>query len=151
MRRARTPLASLPSRTEHPSISNAPSEKPASVPNSRKLPQKPRLSSGAYSAMNVAAPPYSPPVEKPWIMRSATSAAGAHKPMLPYDGKRPTSSVATDMMMMVSASTCLRPSLSPSGPQKSPPSGRTRKEIAKVASAKRVACAVLPGKSAAEI
>jgi hypothetical protein len=54
--------------------------KPASVPNSRKLPKKPRFLSGAYSAMKVAAPPYSPPVEKPWIMRSRMSPIGARIP-----------------------------------------------------------------------
>jgi hypothetical protein len=40
-------------------------EYPARVPNSRKLPKNPRFLSGAYSAMKVEAPPYSPPVEKP--------------------------------------------------------------------------------------
>ncbi|SKY81591.1 Uncharacterised protein [Mycobacteroides abscessus subsp. abscessus] len=42
-----------------------PALNPASVPNSSSDPYLPRLLSGAYSAMNVAAPPYSPPVEKP--------------------------------------------------------------------------------------
>lgn len=31
--------------------------------------------------MKVAAPPYSPPVEKPWIMRRITSRTGAQKPI----------------------------------------------------------------------
>ncbi|EQB14713.1 hypothetical protein L288_00750 [Sphingobium quisquiliarum P25] len=52
---------------------------------------------------------------------------------------------------MVSASTDLRPSRSPSGPQNSPPSGRTRKDMANVASAKSTASSISPGKSAAEI
>jgi hypothetical protein len=63
------------------STSNAPRVNPDSVPDSRKLPKKPRFLSGAYSAMNVAAPPYCPPVEKPWIMRSTISPIGARIPM----------------------------------------------------------------------
>jgi hypothetical protein len=54
---------------------------PASVPSSRKLPKKPRRLSGAYSAMKVDAPPYSPPVEKPWTSRNRISSTGAQKPM----------------------------------------------------------------------
>ena len=49
------------------------------------------------------------------------------------------------------ASTALRPMRSPIGPQNNPPSGRTRKEIAKVASANSTASSVSPGKSAAEM
>lgn len=49
---------------------HAPRLNPASELTSRNDPQKPRLRSGAYSAMNVAAPAYSPPVENPWIMRN---------------------------------------------------------------------------------
>ena len=60
---------------------SAPRVKPASVPNSRKLPRKPRLRSGAYSAMNVAAPPYSPPVEKPWTTRRMMRPIGAKMPI----------------------------------------------------------------------
>lgn len=41
----------------------SPAVSPPSAPNSKELPQNPRLLSGAYSAMKVAAPPYSPPVE----------------------------------------------------------------------------------------
>ena len=121
------------------------------MPNSRKLPRNPRLRLGAYSAMKVAAPPYSPPVEKPWIIRSRTSRIGAHIPIVSYDGTRPTSSVAPDIIRIVIASTCLRPSRSPSGPQTSPPSGRTRNETANVISASRVWLSVSPGKIAAEM
>src|SRR3546814_5707665 len=84
--------------------------------------------------MKVAAPPYSPPVENPWIIRSAISSAGAQKPMLSYEGIRPTQKVAPAISNMVKASTDLRPMRSPSGPQNSPPSGRMRKEMAKVRS-----------------
>ena len=75
-------ICSSLSTNEKPSINSAPSEKPASVPNSRKLPKKPRLRHGAYSAMKVAAPPYSPPVEKPWIIRSSTISTGAQNPIV---------------------------------------------------------------------
>jgi hypothetical protein len=36
---------------------------------------------GAYSAIKVAAPPYSPPVEKPWIILRTTISTGAHNPI----------------------------------------------------------------------
>ncbi|VCT92230.1 hypothetical protein MHAS_03957 [Mycolicibacterium hassiacum DSM 44199] len=62
-------------------MSSAPAENPDSVPTSRQLPSMPRRRVGAYSAMKVAAPPYSPPVEKPWIIRSTTISAGAHSPI----------------------------------------------------------------------
>src|SRR3546814_8065675 len=97
-------MASSPSSSAKPSISNAPSEKPASVPTSRNLPQKPLLSSGAYSAMKVAAPPYSPPVENPCTSRKTMSRIGAHPPMLSYDGTSPMQSVAPAIINMVSAS-----------------------------------------------
>src|SRR3546814_13487027 len=101
--------------------------------------------------MKVAAPPYSPPVENPWIIRSAISSAGAQKPMLSYEGIRTTQKVAPAISNMVKASTDLRPMRSPSGPQNSPPSGRMRKEMAKVASEYSTACSVSPGNHAAEI
>ena len=75
-------MASSPRVVMSPNISSAPPLKPASVPTSRKLPKKPRRRSGAYSAMNVAAPPYSPPVEKPWTIRRRYSRIGAAMPML---------------------------------------------------------------------
>src|SRR3546814_347673 len=113
--------------------------------------QKPRFASGEYSAMNVAAPPYSPPVENPWIRRSTMRNAGAQNPTLSKEGIRPTASVAPDISNIVSASTDFRPNRSPSGPQNNPPNGRTRKDIANVASANRVAWPVVPGNRAADI
>lgn len=80
-RQPHEPIWSSVSSSEKPSISNAPSEKPESVPNSRKLPRNPRRRYGAYAAINVAAPPYSPPVENLWIIRSTTIMAGAHNPI----------------------------------------------------------------------
>jgi hypothetical protein len=85
--------------------------------------------------MKVAAPPYSPPVEKPWISRATISSAGAQKPIVEYDGIRPTQNVAPDISRIVIASTRRRPTRSPSGPQTSPPSGRTRNDTAKTSSA----------------
>ena len=103
---------------------------PASVPNSRKLPYRPRFLSGAYSAMNVAAPPYSPPVENPWTTRSAINRIGAHTPATACVGSSPMRAVAPEMSKMVMASTAFRPIRSPIGPQIMPPSGRSTKEIA---------------------
>ena len=82
MRQPQLPIWSSLSTSEKPSISRAPAENPASVPNSRKLPMNPRRRGGAYSAMNVAAPPYSPPVEKPWIIRRPIISTGAQKPIM---------------------------------------------------------------------
>ena len=77
--------------------------------------------------------------------------AGAQNPIESYDGTRPTQNVAPAISRIVRARTALRPRRSPSGPQNRPPSGRTRKETAKVASANSVASSVLPGNSAAEM
>ncbi len=84
--------------------------------------------------MNVAAPPYSPPVEKPWIRRSARMAIGAPSPMLWYVGRQPTRNVQPDISRMVIARTRWRPILSPSGPKNAPPNGRTMKPTATRAS-----------------
>lgn len=89
--------------------------------------------------MKVAAPPYSPPVEKPCTMRSRTSRTGAQSSIWSKVDRMPMANVATDINTMVAARIVFRPSRSPSGPQTSPPRGRTRKEIAKVASANRSA------------
>lgn len=75
-------MACSPIAVSRPKTTSTASVKPARVPNSRKLPQNPRLRSGAYSAMKVAAPPYSPPVEKPWMIRSRNSSAGAAQPIV---------------------------------------------------------------------
>ncbi len=109
---------------------------------------KPRFLSGAYSAMKVEAPPYSPPVEKPWIMRKTISRIGAHRPMLAYEGIRPMHRVPAAIMIMVRARTFLRPTRSPRGPKNAPPMGRTRKATAKVAKEdSRLAVSLPPGKN----
>src|SRR3546814_12265732 len=77
--------------------------------------------------------------------------AGAQNPTLSKEGIRPTASVAPDISNIVSASTDFRPNRSPSGPQNNPPNGRTRKDIATVASTNRVAWPVVPGDRAADI
>lgn len=83
--------------------------------------------------MNVEAPPYSPPVEKPWTRRKKISRTGAQKPMTAYDGISPMAKVPIAIMIIVIARTFLRPILSPMGPNTMPPTGRTRNETAKVA------------------
>src|SRR3546814_10787970 len=50
MRQPQSYIVASPRPRENPNISSAPKEKPAKVPNSRKLPQKPRFASGEYSA-----------------------------------------------------------------------------------------------------
>ena len=103
------------------------------VPNSSQLPRKPRLRSGAYSAMNVIALPYSPPVEKPWMRRANSSRIGANTPIVAASGMQPIAKVPSAIMIIVVASTLLRPMRSASGPKNSPPNGRTRNATAKVA------------------
>ncbi len=110
-----------------PVTTDAPSTYPDSVPNSSQEPMKPRRLSGEYSAMNVVAPPYSPPVEKPCTMRATTSRIGDQTPMLAYEGIRPMQSVPIAIMIMVTARTFCRPMRSPSGPKTRPPRGRMRK------------------------
>lgn len=71
----------------------APRNKPVSVPNSSQLPRKPRRLPGAYSAMNVAAPPYSPPAEKPCTGRARTTRTRASTPTVSHEGNRPMAKV----------------------------------------------------------
>ena len=93
---------------------------------------KPRRLSGEYSAMKVAAPPYSPPVEKPCRRRASSSRIGAQMPMVAYEGMRPMASVPAAIRIIVMASTFCRPMRSPSGPKNAPPIGRTTKAAVKV-------------------
>ena len=117
---------------------------PASVPNSSQLPKKPRFLSGAYSAMKVDAPPYSPPVEKPCTRRARSSRIGAQTPIVAYDGIRPIANVPAAIMIMVTARTFCRPTRSPSGPKTMPPSGRTRNAAAKAPNVARSWAVGLP-------
>ncbi len=84
--------------------------------------------------MNVDAPPYSPPVEKPWSIRKRMSSTGDQKLIDSYDGIRPMAKVLMAISSIVMASTLLRPMRSPRGPKNMPPMGRMRKATAKVAS-----------------
>src|SRR3546814_1741224 len=87
--------------------------------------------------MNGAAPPYSPPVENPWIRRSTMRNAGAQNPTLSKEGIRPTASVAPDISNIVSASTDFRPNRSPSGPQ-----NRSEEHTSELQSLMRISYAV---------
>src|SRR3546814_10820428 len=89
MRQPQSYIVASPRPRANPNISSARKEKPAKVSNSRKLPQKPRFASGEYSAINVSAPPYSPPVENPWPKRSTMRNAGAQNSTLSNEGIRP--------------------------------------------------------------
>jgi hypothetical protein len=146
MRQPQSVIACSPTIVAVSSTAEAPSVKPARVPNSRKLPKNPRRRSGEYSAMNVAAPPYSPPAEKPWTTRSRMSRAGAQTPSVAWLGSRPMQNVAPAIIRIVVASTALRPTLSPSGPSTTPPSGRNRNDTAKTES---VAAVPMLGKNCA--
>ena len=115
------------------------------VPHSRKLPKNPRRLSGEYSAMNVIAPAYSPPVEKPCTTRQSTSRIGAQMPIEAYGGMKPSRNVPIAIMMTVIERTLVRPIRSPSGPKNSPPSGRTRNDTAKPANTPTCASVGLSG------
>ena len=88
------------------------------------------MRSGAYSAMNVIALPYSPPVEKPCTSRATSSRPGASRPMLLWLGMQPMAKVPSAIRIIVVASTLLRPMRSASGPKNRPPKGRTRNATA---------------------
>ena len=81
MRQPHEPMAASERVAARTVESAEPSKNPINVENSSQLTVKPRRRSGAYSARNVAAPPYSPPVEKPWRHRSKRSSRGAAKPI----------------------------------------------------------------------
>ena len=89
------------------------------------------MRSGAYSAMNVIALPYSPPVENPCTRRATRSRIGAQTPMLASLGMHPMANVPSAISTIVVASTLLRPMRSASGPKNSPPIGRIRNATAK--------------------
>lgn len=94
--------------------------------------------------MKVEAPPYSPPVEKPWSIRKKMSRMGAQTPMASWEGMIPIAKVPIAIMIMVRARIFLRPTLSPMGPKNMPPRGRTRKATAKVAKEERSWVVSLP-------
>src|SRR3954447_3459718 len=73
--------------------------------------------------MNVIALPYSPPVEKPWTRRATNSRIGARIPIEASLGMQPIAKVPSAIMIIVVASTRLRPMRSARGPKNSPPEG----------------------------
>ncbi len=56
-----------------------------------------------------------------------TRKTGAQIPIASYVGRRPIAVEAPPMSRIVTTSTTLRPTLSPSRPKNSPPNGRARK------------------------
>ena len=90
---------------------------------------------GEYSATKIAAPEYSPPIEKPWASFANNSKTGAHIPMVSYPGIRPIAKVLSAIIMMVTDKTFCRPNLSPNIPNTTPPNGLTRNGTENVASA----------------
>ena len=98
--------------------------RPAWVPPSVKLVKNARRWSSACSRLSAFAPACSPEAERPWMSRSATSSAGAQRPMESYVGRQPTRNVDSPMSETVSRSTRLRPYLSPRCPMKKAPIGR---------------------------
>src|SRR5690625_703019 len=92
----------------------------------------PRFLSGVDSAINVIAPAYSPPAEKPCTILAASSKMGAVMPMDAYEGMIPMQSVASDIMINVIARIFFRPNRSPNMPKNMPPIGRTKNATANV-------------------
>jgi len=73
-------------------------------------------------------------------------------PMVEYPGMRAMQKVETDMMTMESDRALRLPSLSPMWPQKKPPRGRTKKEMAKTPKvASSAVCRSASGKNTEEI
>lgn len=103
------------------------------APEMRKAPKNPRRPTGACSTTIVAAPPISPPTNRPCSMRMRISRIGAAAPIAASDGIRPIAAVDRPIPITVTSSVTLRPSRSPIAPNTSPPSGRNRKPTAKLA------------------
>ena len=122
----------------------APRKKPTRVPNSSQLPKKPRFLAGAYSAMNVAAPPDSPPAEKPCRPRRRRTKIAAHMPIWSQVGRSPMTNVEPDMSSTVRARIFCLPSLSPSGPSTKLPNGRMTNVTARSAKVASAPSDVLP-------
>ena len=100
---------------------------PTGTPICGYAPNMPRLLMGACSTAIRAAPPHSPPAEKPWMIRRVISRMGAQTPIWLYVGSMPISAVAAPIMTRVNTSMALRPSRSPRWPATTAPSGRNRK------------------------
>lgn len=121
-------------RLKAPVDNNAPTEEPSWA----NEPKKEALPRGAFSTAMSTAPPHSPPIAMPWIRRSTISRIGASAPTWAYVGSRPMAKDATPIITSVMTRVFLRPTRSPMCPKTMPPSGRSRKPMAKVAKADRV-------------
>src|SRR5699024_10067298 len=110
----------------------APPMYPDNVPTSSPLAINQRLLSRVESAINVNAPAYSPPAEKPCTILAASSKMGAGMAMDAYEGMIPMQSVASDIMINVIARIFFRPNRSPNMPKNMPPIGRTKNATANV-------------------
>jgi hypothetical protein len=99
---------------------------PAGGPICAAEAQNPRCLGSPYSLDSRTAPPHSPPRPTPCANRRTTSSTPASPPMAACVGSRPISIVAMPVMSSVVTSTRLRPSWSPSLPNRNPPSGRDR-------------------------
>ena len=96
------------------------------APQQPMAPIRPRPPGLACSTMKTIEVVYSPPTDRPWIMRSSVSATGASTPSTSYPGSTPTRNVGTAIAATEKVSAVRRPSLSPIWPTTAPPTGRIR-------------------------
>src|SRR5688572_25057271 len=80
--------------------------------------------------MYVAVVPYSPPTDKPWNSRATSNSAGAHAPIVAYDGKHAMTSEPAHIISTEITIEVLRPRRSAMRPNSQPPSGRIKKPAA---------------------
>jgi len=115
---------------------------PVTEPKSATAPIKPRRSGFARSTRKTMEVVYSPPTERPCIIRNNVSRTGAMRPSTSYPGSTPIRNVGTAMAATDAVSAARRPNRSPIWPNTAPPIGRIRKPTAKTPKAARI-CATL--------
>ncbi|KGS73607.1 hypothetical protein X947_5766 [Burkholderia pseudomallei MSHR7334] len=93
---------------------------------------------------NAAAPPTSPPAEKPCSSLPQRISSGAPTPIAAYGGANAMTPVPVAITRMVSVSAALRPARSPYTPIASAPSGRAMKPMPNAMKASTSSVPVLP-------
>ena len=126
---SQTIVRSSPNRYESTPATPMPAPIPTAIVAVCQDPAWPRRELRAFSRMNTAAAPSSPPTASPCAARRSTSRIGASRPMVAYPGRNPTPAVAPVIRKMTVINTVRRPRVSPSRPKTSAPSGRTTRAV----------------------
>ena len=110
---------------------------PVKAPTGPQLPIHPRRPGSEPSTRNTVEAPYSPPTASPCISRNTSRRIGAAIPIVSVLGNTPMKKEGNAIAITDQSSACLRPNLSPTQPNRAPPSGRMMKPAAKVPKAAR--------------